>query len=199
VVTVPGSIIVENIVQHRASKAVDAAVLFVDMSASAWLKVSDETWIWQRNIYTLHRRATKIVRANNGKVSKTIGDCVMAYFLGPRRDADAVLCAAQLLDSFQHLYEHFYGIDSTLWQFKVTAGVTSGQVYFLYPRDPYGPPVDLASRLQSVAEPGSAAIAAWTYQRAFQIDRELRITEGIAREDTVSVKGFGEVKIVRMR
>jgi class 3 adenylate cyclase len=141
----------------------------------------------------------RIVRANNGRVSKTIGDCVMAYFLGPRHHADAVLCAGELLDSFQRLYEYFYGIDSTLWQFKVTAGVCSGQVYFLYPRDPYGPPVDLAARLQSVAEPGCAAIAAWTYERAFQVDSSLRVSEEVAREDTVSLKGFGEVKIVRIR
>ena len=197
IISLPVTLLLSHFQERRARTPVSASTLFVDMCASSWLK-GDDLWIWQRNIYTLHARASKIVRNCKGTISKTIGDCVMAYFVGAQHEQNAVTCAAAILDSFKHLYNYFWGIDSTLWQFQVTVGVSSGDVYFLYRKDPYGPPVDLAARVQSHARPGTAVFLAETIDRIKGTELYDEIREHLEPVESVFAKGFGEIDIVRM-
>lgn len=193
-VTVPLAIYREK----RASTAVSAAILFVDMSASTWLKLADDRWIWTQNIYTLHARARKIIEKCKGNVAKTIGDCVMAYFTGERHEENAVACAGILLDSFESLYNYFEGIDSTLLQFQITVGVSSGEVFFLYRNDPYGTPVDLAAKIQGLANHGTAVFTAWTIQNIKHTDVYSQIRNHLTPEEIVPFKGVRDVPIIRM-
>jgi class 3 adenylate cyclase len=179
-------------------KPIEASVLFIDMSASVWSKM-DHPMIWQENIYTLHERATRIIRTCKGRVSKFIGDCVMATFTGQNHDEHALWCAAALLETFGLLREFFEpDMDSTLWRFPVTIGVTSGPVYFLYWRDAFGLPVDLAARLQGAAKPSTALIHELTVKNAGKAVEESPLIAFIGERSTVTVKSFGEVGIIQM-
>ena len=181
------------------SKAVPASILFVDMAASSFLKLVDDVWIWQENIYTLHTRASNIVCECNGTVSKTIGDSVMAFFSGPKHEEDVLWSALALLCSFENLYEYFH-IDAsdTLWQFRITLGVASGDVYFLYRNDPYGPAVDLAARLQATASGGTGLLYSGTVKRIEGTELHRELAAYLGPEEVVSTKGFGDVPVLRM-
>jgi class 3 adenylate cyclase len=68
-----------NALPRAEPKPIDASVLFVDMCGSVLSKI-DDPMIWQENVHTLHSRASRIIRAWHGRVSKFIGDCTMAVF-----------------------------------------------------------------------------------------------------------------------
>jgi hypothetical protein len=105
-------------------KPLSASILFVDMSAPVWAK-ADEAEIWQENIYKLHSRASRIIRTCHGRISKFIGDCVMAYFTGPDPEQHALWCAAALVETFV-----FYSL------FTVTAHCLYGLPSLSEPRKP---------------------------------------------------------------
>ena len=176
----------------------EGTILFVDMSDSVWNKFADHLEAWSLNIRTLHHRASKIIHICNGTVSKTIGDCVMAYFLGEGHRENACLCAMSLLEPF-FLLKRSYDLDGldTLFRFPVTLGVASGPLLFLKQRDPYGLAVDLAARLQGCASPGEAVVFADSYQIK---NKEIAsLTEAYkGKSEVVNVKSFGEVAIVRI-
>ena len=188
-----------NVLPWFAPKTVEASILFIDMSASVWAK-SDYAEMWQENIYTLHSRASRIIRICHGKVSKFIGDCVMAFFTGRDHEQHALWCAAALLETFVALRECFEldGLDSTLWRFPITIGLASGPVYFLYRRDPYGLAVDLAARLQSVAEPSTAVILVGTAEEAVKAPTNTPLPALLSKPEIVTIKSFDDVAVVRM-
>lgn len=180
------------------SEEKEGTILFVDMPGSVWNKFADHSEVWSLNIRTLHHRAAKIIRICNGTVSKTIGDCVMAYFLGESHRENACLCAISLLETF-FLLKRSYDMDGdgTLFRFPVTMGVASGPLLFLKRRDPYGLAVDLAARLQGCAAPGEAVIFADSYQ--IKSKEIVSLTEAYkGKSEVVNVKSFGEVAVVRI-
>jgi class 3 adenylate cyclase len=188
-----------NVLPWFQPKSIDASVLFIDMSASVWAK-SDHEDIWRENIYTLHARASRIIRTCHGTVSKFIGDCVMAFFTGPDHEQHGLWCSAALLETFGLLREFFeHDMDSTLWRFPVTLGLASGPVYFLYRRDPFGLAVDLAARLQGLASSGTALILAGTVEDAGKVAEQAPLSTFLGDSTIVTVKSFGEVAVVKMR
>jgi class 3 adenylate cyclase len=176
-------------------KPIDASILFIDMSASVWSK-NDDPMFWQENVYTIHSRSSRIIRACDGKVSKFIGDSVMAVFTGERNEENAIWCAAALLETFGLLRDYFEpDMDSTLWRFPVTVGVASGPVYFLYRGDPFGFAVDLAARLQGAATPGAGLVFASTLARAGEVVKRSPLARFIGESHEISVKSFGAVAV----
>ncbi|MBI3353230.1 MAG: adenylate/guanylate cyclase domain-containing protein [Nitrospirae bacterium] len=179
-------------------KPEDATILFIDICASVRSKM-DYPEIWHENVYTLHSRASRIIRACHGRVSKFIGDCVMAFFTGKGHEANGLWCAAALLETFALLKDFFDpDMDSTLWRFPVTLGLASGPVYFLYRGDPFGLPVDLASRLQGLAIPLTAVIFAGTMDGAGNATEAAPLSKFLGQRQTVLVKSFGDVSVIKM-
>ena len=181
-----------------AGKEKEGTILFVDMSGSVWNKLYDESAIWSVNICTLHHRAGKIIRLCRGRISKTIGDCVMAYFLGERHREDACLCAISLLETF-FLLKRNYDMDgdSTMFRFPITIGVASGPLLFLKMKDPYGLAVDLAARLQGFAAPGEIVM----FKNSYKIESEeiVHLTKAYqGKSEVLDVKTFGEVDVIRI-
>src|ERR1700754_1025642 len=124
----------------------------------------------------------------------------MATFTGQNHEEHALWCAAALLETFGLLREFFEpDMDSTLWRFPVTIGVTSGPVYFLYRGDALGLPVDLAARLQGAAKPSTALIHELTIKNAGKAVEESPLISFIGERSTVTVKSFGEVDIIQMK
>jgi len=182
-------------------QSVSASILFVDMAASSRLKLIENIKdVWIDNIYTLHDVASRIIHESHGKVSKTIGDCVMAYFVEANHSQDAVKCAALLLDEFERRFHSALDRewDSTLGKFEVTIGVSSGEVFFLYPNDPYGPAVDLAARLQGVAKPGTAVILRETVEGMMDGDSYDQLSTWLKAPETILIRGFGNMEITRL-
>jgi len=188
-----------NALPWFSPKPVPASIMFIDMSSSVLAK-ADHDEMWQENIYTLHSRASRIIRTCHGRISKFIGDCVMAYFTGEDHEQHALWCAAALVETFGLLRQFFEpDMDSSLWGFPVTLGLASGPVYFLYRRDPFGLPVDMAARLQGIAQPGTATILAQTVTDAGTEAAKDPLAKVFGEASTVAVKSFGEVPVVRMR
>ena len=178
-------------------KSKDISVLFIDMARSVVMKM-DYDEIWQANIHLLHERSKKIIKCCNGKISKTIGDCVMAYFCGPYHEQNAMWATFGLLETFRLLREFFQpDMDCSLFCFSVTIGMASGPAFFLYKNDPYGLPVDLAARLQGVAEPGSGVIFAQTLNSVKNTEVYNEIRKFIKEKEVIEIKSFGEVLINR--
>jgi class 3 adenylate cyclase len=185
-------------ISYFLRKEREGTILFVDMSGSVWNKLADESAMWSLNIRTLHHRADKIIRLCRGRTSKTIGDCVMAYFLGEQHREDACLCAISLLETF-FLLKRSYDIDgdSTVFRFPITIGVASGPLLFLKKKDPYGLAVDLAARLQRLAAPGE--IVMFKDSHKIETEEVVYLTKAYqGKPEVLKIKTFGDVDVIRI-
>ncbi len=176
----------------------EGSVLFIDMSGSVWNKLRDTPKYWQLNILLLHTRNKEIVKICKGKVSKTIGDCVMVYFSGENHKENAYLCAISLLETFSLIRrDHAIDPDNSLFKFPVTMGMAYGDLFFLGKNDPYGLAVDMAARLQSLANDGELLLYKDSYD---SLDHEMKtfLKSYEPKLDTVDVKTFNEVEVYRI-
>ncbi|MCH9028148.1 MAG: hypothetical protein IH819_00715 [Bacteroidetes bacterium] len=165
------------------------------MSGSVWNKLFDDPMVWRISIGVLHNRAKDIISICKGRVSKTIGDCVMAYFLGKNHKENAYLCAISLLETF-FLLKRCYEIngDTTMFRFPITVGVSSGPFFFLKRKDPFGLPVDLAARFQGLANAGEIVM----FKDSFYVeDKDIAyMTKAYERkQELLEVKTFGKVEV----
>jgi adenylate cyclase len=118
--------------------------------------------------------ATRIIQQHGGAVDKFIGDCVMAVFkdttgLGLQNQAVAAVSAAlAIIQEVERLSESRFSNGHKL---MASAGVCTGKVLFglvgSLQQMNYtciGDVVNVASRLQGLANPGEVLIAHETYQ-----------------------------------
>lgn len=134
--------------QFEQSESNDVALLGQVRSAVAFADVSGFTALAQVStsadlaamLTRFERTATSLVHEVEGRVVKFIGDAVM--YVTPRAAA-AVDVARRLVDTSDH---------------PVRAGVAYG-LLLAQDGDYFGPPVNLAARLVSIAEPGQVLLA----------------------------------------
>lgn len=118
---------------------VRAAVAFADVSGFTALSQVSTSAELAAMLTRFERTATALVTEADGRVVKFIGDAVMYVTAQP---ATAVDVATRLVDQADH---------------PVRAGVAYG-LLLAQDGDYFGPPVNLAARLVSVAEPGQVLV-----------------------------------------
>jgi len=131
-----------------------AAILYADVAGYSRLTGADEEGTHRRLSEYLDAFATEI-QDHQGKVVHFAGDAILAEFATV---SDALICAA----SVQHdLTDRNQGLaDESKVRFRI--GVNLGEV--IVDRDDiYGDGVNIAARLQSLAEPGGICVSGTVY------------------------------------
>lgn len=172
-----------------------ATVVFVDMCSSLLLKI-DHSEVWQENIFYLQEKAKKVLKLCNGKFSKNIGDCVLCYFVGENQIDNSFKFVYSMLEHFRLLNDNLkMDSDTSLFTFKISIGMASGEVYFLYPNDPFGITVDLAARLQGKSEAQQACFPSTLANLVKDEKLQKFYKKSITEDVKVDVKPFGEFQM----
>lgn len=167
----------------------DRTVVFVDLSGYTAL-VEKENLLEIRDILNeFYGFATRIIQQNGGIIDKFIGDCVMASFKGPTTGAGlqnqaiaAVHSAFSIVGEVERLSERRF---SNTHRLAASAGICTGRLlvgmlgslqHMNYTC--IGDVVNVAARLQGLAEPGQVLIAHETY-RACMEGAPLWMSEGM--------------------
>jgi class 3 adenylate cyclase len=128
-----------------------AAIMFTDIYGFSSKMEQDE----KRTLYLLSQHneiVEKHVKQYNGHVIKTIGDAFLVDF---KNTVNAVQCAAEVQDALHAYNEDKSGID----RLYVRIGIHLGDIWF-FENDAFGDGINVASRLESIARPGSICISA---------------------------------------
>ena len=146
-------------------------VLFTDISGSTGFGEALDPEALQQLLARYFAEMKLVVERHEGVVSKFIGDAVMALFGLPRVHEDdalrAVRAAAEMRDALAVLNERF----AASWgvTLAVRTGVNTGEVFVREPGDGQslvvGDAVNVAARLEQVAEPGAILIGEDTYRQ----------------------------------
>jgi class 3 adenylate cyclase/tetratricopeptide (TPR) repeat protein len=146
------------------------SVLFADITGSTSLGQALDPESLQQMLSRFFAEMKLIVERHGGVVSKFIGDAVMAVFGLPRVHEDdalrAVRAAAEMRDTLARLNEEF----AASWGVTVAVrtGVNTGEVLAREPADQQalmvGDAVNIAARLEQVAEPDEILIGEDTYR-----------------------------------
>jgi class 3 adenylate cyclase len=156
-------------------KVEERTVIFVDLSGYTAMVEREELAAVRDILNEFYGFATRIIHQYGGTVDKFIGDAVMGIFkgstagLGLKNQAVAAVSAAlAIIREVEHLSERRL---STTRKLAASAGVCTGKVLVglvgSFMRMNYtciGDVVNVAARLQGLAEPGEALIANETYQ-----------------------------------
>ena len=152
-------------------KEVSATVLFTDIIGFTQLS---ETMPPREVNILLNRyfsRTTDIIFAHDGTLDKYIGDGLMAVFGVPMETDDhaerAVRAALEIKKRLKNMME----ITKKEWRFDIRIGINTGRILAGNIGSPkrmeytvIGDPVNLASRLESIARPNGVAIGEETYK-----------------------------------
>jgi class 3 adenylate cyclase len=166
-------------------------VMFCDLAGSTALSARLDPEDLRGTITAYHRCCTELVERNGGFVAKYIGDGVLAYFGYPQaheHDAErAVRAGLDLVEAVPKLATHAgsplqvrVGIATGLVVVGDLIGTGAAQEHAVV-----GETLNLAARLQALAEPGAVVIAAATQ----------RLTGGLFEYHdlgTTALKGFAE-------
>jgi class 3 adenylate cyclase/tetratricopeptide (TPR) repeat protein len=155
-------------VDREARKVV--TVLFSDITRSTTLGRRLDPESLQHLLSRYFADMQGVVERHGGTVSKFIGDAVMAVFGLPRGHEDdalrAVRAAAEMREALAVLNEEF--VSSWGVTVAVRTGVNTGEVLAREPDDEQalvvGDAVNVAARLEQVAEPGEILIGEETYR-----------------------------------
>ena len=175
----------------------EVSVLMSDIAGFSQLaeRLDPERVVELLNVYL--RAMTEVIDAHEGAIDEFIGDAVLAIFGAPLEMADhasqAVACAAAMQARMADVNREL--AKRGLPELEMTVAVNSGEVVVgtigSETRAKYGvvgSPVNLTSRIQSLAVPGEVLISDRTYQDAGGADGPVRL----AGTREVSVKGFSE-------
>ncbi len=127
-----------------------AAILYADVAGYSRLTGQDEEGT-HRRLSTYLDHISKSVQQHRGKVMHFAGDAVLADF---STVSDAVLCAAVIQRDLENL-NHDLSKERKV-QFRI--GVNLGEV-IVDRNEIYGDGVNVAARLQSLAEPGGICVS----------------------------------------
>ena len=131
------------------------AVLFADI-----FEYSKHTELYEsethQNLQNVLERAHQIVSKNSGFVSRAHGDSVLAIFSKP---LDAVYCAVEIHAATNH--RNFYILEKHQLKFRI--GINYGEVIYDINDQPYGNVVNVAARLEKMANPGDTVISEYVY------------------------------------
>jgi class 3 adenylate cyclase len=132
-----------------------AAVMFTDIVGFSRMMGEDEQGTLQ--VLDFHNNLVREeVTKHRGSVIKTIGDAFLAQF---QTALDAVKCSIAVQDGLRQYNESKLGKE-----IRVRIGVHLGDIYF-YENDALGEGINIASRLQSITEPGHITISREVYSQ----------------------------------
>ena len=142
---------------HRDTPRRLAAILAADIAGYSRLMGSDETGTHIRVRQTLHECVEPTIAEHRGHLVKTTGDGFLAMFDSP---VEAVRCAIVIQQS---MVRRNLELPRTQWlQFRM--GVNLGDV-IVENGDVFGDGVNIASRLEQMAEVGAVYISAGIYEQ----------------------------------
>src|SRR5690348_9192457 len=135
-----------------------ATVLFVDLVESTRLLSASDPEIVRRRVTRFFQQVSRCIEHHGGTVEKFAGDAVMAAFGVPRAhedDADrAVRAALGIMDAVAEL------------ELEARIGIEAGEVVADESESTFatGEAVNIAARLQQLAEPGQILIGPGAYR-----------------------------------
>lgn len=170
-----------------ANETIEATVLYIDICGFTGIteRVPANTVIGILNKF--FDLMVKEIIAQNGHVDKFMGDAVMAVFRGKYhldRAIDAALAVRNYFDAAEEI-----NADSFVFKPRVSIGLNAGEMVSgnigsaSLRRLDYtviGDTVNVAQRLQSIAQPGQIVVTEYTYKRA---------------KESFSFKQIGEVSL----
>ena len=133
-----------------------AAILMVDVSGFSRLMERDEEWT-TREIRAFHARVDARVREHEGRVVDTAGDSVFAEF-------DSVVNATRCAQAVQLDQANENRDQPPEHRIDTRIGVHVGDV-IVEEYKVYGDGVNIAARLESLAEPGHILVSEAVYQQ----------------------------------
>lgn len=136
-----------------------SAILMVDVSEFSRMMGRDEEGTTAR-IREFHARVQSIVESHEGRVVDTAGDSVFGEF-------DSVVNAVRCAQNIQDTLAIENGARPPEEHIETRIGVHLGDV-IVQDYHVYGDGVNIAARLQSLAEPGSICVSEAVYQQVFQ-------------------------------
>jgi class 3 adenylate cyclase/tetratricopeptide (TPR) repeat protein len=162
-------------------------VLFADLADSTQLAGTLDPERFREVMAAFYRSASEELESLRGRAEKFVGDAVMAVWGLPHAHIDDALRAVRAGFVIRDRISRLGGAMSLPVPLRVRIGINSGPVaagsgpagQFLVS----GVPVNLASRLQSAAEPGEILVGETTYQLT-----QHSVEYGPAR--TVEARGF---------
>jgi class 3 adenylate cyclase len=136
-----------------------SAILMADVSGFSRMMGRDEEGATAR-IREFHSRIRAVVETHEGRVVDTAGDSVFGEFDSV---VNAVLCA----QAIQETQATVNATRSPEEQIETRIGVHLGDV-IVQDYQVYGDGVNIAARLEALAEPGSICVSEAVYQQVFQ-------------------------------
>jgi len=136
-----------------------SAILMVDVSGFSRMMGRDEEGTTAR-IREFHTRTRSLVEAHEGRVVDTAGDSVFGEF-------DSVLNAVRCAQAIQHTQATANATRPDGERIDTRIGVHLGDV-LVQDYHVYGDGVNIAARLQAVADPGSICVSEAVYQQVYQ-------------------------------
>ena len=189
----------------------ERTVVFVDLSGyTAMVEREDLTAVGDI-LNEFYGFAIRIIQQHGGAVDKLIGDGIMAVFKGPptvigihNQALAAVSASLAIIREVEHLSERRFSAENKL---TASAGVCSGKVlvglvgsHQHMSHTCIGDVVNVAARLQGLAEPGEVLIANETYQSCLQggavvwVDGKIREARVKNRKQPVRYWSLGKGK-----
>jgi adenylate cyclase len=164
-------------------------ILFADAQGYSTMMASDEAATLERlNRYRGIMRS--LFERHDGRQINTWGDAVIAEFASV---VEAVRCAVEIQDSLS-TENHNLPPEGQMW-FRI--GINLGDV-MIDKEDLYGDGVNVAQRLQSLAEPGGIMVSGTVYSLAhkqlalaFDFAGEQKVTDGPERVPSYRVRLSG--------
>lgn len=164
-----------------------AAILAADVVGYTGLMERDEVGTHQRLVTLRHEVIDPLVREHRGEIFKTMGDGLLVHLSSV---VDALECALAWQDGVvRHQQDQ-----PAHHRFRFRIGVNLGDVMFA-DGDVHGDGVNIAARLESLAEPGDILVSASTWHHA-----RGRLKAAVEDMGSRTLKNVREpVKVFRMR
>ncbi len=132
-----------------------SAIFVADVVGYSRMMADDEMGTHERMKTIFDKVVPPTLEQFHGRLVKTMGDGVMFDFLQP---VDAVECAAE----FQSDVAKFPDTRTEDGELEFRIGINVGDI-IVESNDIYGTPVNVAARLEGIAEPGGVAVSGSTY------------------------------------
>lgn len=198
--------IVDDLVKHNrelklGGERLECSILFTDICSFTTISEqrSPEDVVMMLNEY--FSAMAEIIFRHQGTLDKFIGDAIMAVFGAPLVSFDchmnSVACGVAMLEKLREIQEKWRSEGKEFFQMRVginTGPVVAGNIGSSERMDytVIGDTVNLASRLESNAQPGTILISGYTYEKV----KDFVNADGL---DPIKVKGKAEpIQIYRV-
>ena len=183
-------------------------ILFTDIVGSTALAEKLDPEEWKEIVSGAHQRVSQVVYRYEGTIAQLLGDGVLAFFGAPiTHEDDPIRAVHAALDIQQAIGDYAYTLKGYIDNFQLRVGLNTGTVvvgsvgsdlHMEYLA--IGDTVNLAARLQSVAQPGRILISESTARlvgAAFELQSlgEINVkgkTKAVTIFDVVKVKAKPE-------